>query len=762
MRNILKLLLVLMLPVAALAADGFEASSAYFDSQGRYTVEVDVPAGARHAVLESHVQGPPMRWKNLVSGALDGRAARVIFRVPAGFSTKEILRVKTGPETTVPAAQLNDPTLYTVIYESGLGEQVKLDFLRDASAKMREWASLPRAEYQARLIGWAHTKPLVAVASVSMPADNVAIRFTDGDVCVLLNKQRDSETLVPESAPAGTYRTETEVSRKFAAAAETKRSERGPEAPFAESLGLPASNRAVTAHSLEAFFPDSAPTIGNWLASSGYSVKKVSGTTVDEVKSWFSSGSLGVLFWHVHGCSYEKDGVQSVGLVTRQFASVALSQGAYKAMRDSGELALAIDRGQTVPYYVITPTFVRKYMRFAANSLVVIDACHGTNADLAQAFIDSGAGSYVSWDWESGKRSGESCRKIFDRMLGMNQESPISTVKERSFSQPIVETWMWQQGYEFDPSPKYPGQTRSNAQLIWRQHPLTPAYVLKPTIIRILNQVAGPDQRFSALMIEGNFGEDPGSGQRNVIWGGQVLPVLRWEGADRIYVRVPNPAPVGGVQVVVSRGFVYDAFSNEVPITEWAVPFTWNFNEAGSLSEKMVMRVKFRADLRGERIYPEAPVVYQNTSFWCIADCTGTMSAAGTYSPMEGVTLSYHGGSTMKSFDLVSDHVPEGHMLTNSGTMRGNGSFSAFHLRASGAYEQTYTYVLPDGGTFSQTVPAASSFDGASFFAPLPSFNPVTFVLGAGNKTISEGASSSTLSWPATTPAAIPTAETPR
>ena len=696
-----------------------------------------------------------MSWRPLVSGPIDGRAARVIFRLPPAFSAREIVRARTGSETTIPPAELGDPSLYTVLYESPIGEQVKLDFLGDAAAKMREWGTLPRAEYQAKLIAWAKANPLVAEALVSMPADNVSIRFTDGDVCVLLNKQRGSEPLSPEFAPAGTY-------GETPAPVESRVAERGPIASLATGLGLPASKHAVTAYSLESIFPDSAPVIGNWLSSAGYDVRRFSGSTVADIRSWSSNTApLGVLFWHVHGCSFKKaDGTESVGLVTRQFASEALSKGAYKSMRDSGELSLAIDAGHTVPYYTITSAFIRNNMRFAPNSLVVVDACYGSNADLANAFIAAGAGSYASWDWESGKQSGEPCRKIFDRMLGMNQETPVSVVKERSFSQPVVQTWMWQKKYDFDPSPKYPNQARPNATLIWKHHPQTPAHILKPSIIRVLNQVAGPNQRFSALMIEGDIGDDPGEGKRNVTWGGQLQQVLRWEGANRVYIRVPNPAPVGNVQVLVNRGF--NSRSNEVPITQWTVPFTWIYTDAGSLTEKMELKVKFRADLHGERVYPEEPVKYLDSNFWCIADCTGTLTASGTYSPMQGVTLSYSGGSTMKSYDWVSEQVPEGHLITNSGAMRGDGNFSSFHLDAAGEYKATYTYVLEDGTTFSETIPAQSGFDSTDYLVPLPSFNPSSFLFRSGSKTVSHGSGSATLSWPATNAMAIPTAETPR
>ena len=765
MKGIVSSLAVLALVALAPAAEVLKNQPPHFDSQGRFTLEVEVPAGSRHALLEAFVPGPPASWRPLVAGPIDGRAAQVTFRLPANYAPKQIVRAKTGPETTVPAAELNDPSLYTVLYGSAISEQVKIDFLSTAAARMREWVSLPRAEYQAKLIAWANANPLVAEAVISMPADNVSIRFTDGDICVLLNKQRGSETLTPEMAPAGTYDAPALSGSRSAAPLETPAKQSSQITPLNNSgLGVPASKHGVTAHSLESIFPDSAPTIGTWLTSAGYTVKTFSGTTVGTVKGWSSSSQpLGVLFWHVHGCSFAKpNGTSSVALVTRQFASEALSQGEYKAMRDSREVLLAIDINQTVPYYTITSDFVRNHMHFAANSLVVIDACYGSNDDLANAFIAAGAGSYASWDWESGKQSGEPCRKIFDRMLGTNQETPVSAVPERSFSQPIVQTWMWQRKYDFDPSPKYPNQIRPNATLIWKHHPTNPAHILKPTILRILNQSIGgsPDEKFSTLWLEGDFGDDPGEGMRNVKWGGQLQQVLKWEGPNRIYVRVPNPAPVGNVQVTVYRG--YNSKSNEVPITQWTVPFTWTYTDAGTLTEKMELSVKFRGDIHGERIYPEDPVKYSNVNFWCIADCSGTLSASGLYSPAQGVTLTYSGGSNMKSYDMATQQVPDGHLLTNTGEMRGDGTFFDFHLDASGIYKATYTYVLPDGGSMSQVVDAQSGFSSDGYFVPLPGFNSTSFIFKAGNKTLPHGSGSATLTWPAASAVAAPTVDTPR
>ncbi len=751
-------LLLVLLAWAALApaAEVLTHQPVHFDGQGRFTVEVDVPAGSRHALLEAFVPGPPVAWRTLVSGPLDGRAARVIFRLPPAFSASEIVRARTGPETTVPAAELDDPALYTVLYESPISERQKIAFLSSASAKMGEWSSLPLGEAQARLIAWAETDPLVESAEVSPEGDNVTMYFTDGDLCLLLKEPRGTgDDTAPPLSAASVPPAETAVSRRGPVL------ESGSFTKAATGLGLPASKRAIAGTSLESSFPNSAPVIGDWLAATGYDVQRFGFANVRDIKTWSTDASrIGVLFWHIHGCTFKRrDGTPTVGLVTREVVTDVLSDGEYSSMKKAGELTMA-SYPDKAPFYVLTGAFVRNRLHFAANSLVVMDSCYAANEDLANAFIAAGAGSYASWDWESGKQSGDSCRKIFDRMLGMNEEAPVSAVKERSFSQPIVETWMWRKKYDFDPSPKYPNQARSNAQLFWKHHPATPAHILKPTIIRILNHSGPPGGKYSMLWIEGEFGDDPGEGKRNVTWGGQLQQVVEW-GPNRIYTRVPNPAPVGNVRVLVNRGF--NGLSNEVPITQWTVPFTWIHDDAGSLTQRIDLNVKFRADLHGERTYPEEAVKYSTASFWCIADCTGTLSASGNYSPMEGVTLSYSGGSTLKSFDMGGDEAPPGHLVLNSGQVRGDGTFLAFHLSGAGEHDATYTYVLPDGGSFSQTVPTQAGFNGSDYFAPLPSFNPASYVFRAGSKTINLGTeSNATLSWPATTAVAVPTTDTPR
>lgn len=747
-RHLLSLLLLVLGPLPLAAAD-LTIEESKFDVQGRFTVQVPVPAGTRHAALEMMKTGAAPGWKTLVSGPLDGRKARVIFKLPGNHGSSAMVRAKAGPEISVPAAELNDPELITVVYESAIGEQTKIDFLKDAAAKMKSWGSLPRAEAQANLIAWALANPLVADASVTSIGDNISIRFIDDDIVVLMSKPRRYDLSGPMPSEARVEIPETPGGvQGFAPLAPT-------------GLSLPGSKQAITAFSLESTFPSSTTTIAGWLKGHNYEVDQFSSTPVLTVKAWSTDITpIGVLFWQVHGCPYtKKNGTTSTALVTREFASEALSQGAYATMRGTGQLGLAIADGETVPYYTITGSFVRAFMRFAPNSLVVMDACFGANQDLANAFLEAGCGSYVSWDWLSGPESGTPCRKVFDRLLGMNKEAPVSVIKERAFTVDVVSRWMHLKGYDEDPSTRFPNQDRPNSILVWHHRQQNPAHMLRPSIMRILQEAPSPGEPYMKCLLEGDFGDDPGSSKRTVKWGGKVMDVVRWDEQEGVVFRIPNPAPVGNVQVIINREF--GSLSNEVPITEWTVPFTFEHREQGSLKATIVSNVKFRADIHGERYEPEGAVSYLIRPFANIADCKGTLTATGTYSPEAGVSYTWSGGSSLVSIDPGYQGEPPPNLIVNSGAFSGGGQTMYFSLTAGGGFTETYKWT--DGnGVHTEINDQTTDCDGSPFFVPLPKVNATTYVFSGGNKTLPNEEGSDTLSWPPTTPEAKPTAETVR
>jgi hypothetical protein len=753
MNRHLRLISLLSFCLAAMALSAVpENRDAAFDALGHFTVQVEIPEGSRHAVLEiSNDLSASAVWRPMIAGAIDGRAARIMFRLPPQAAGKVFARVKTGTATTLPPVELSGPDLCYVTYADSISSSAKIDFLTAASPKIREWASLPIDQWQANLIAWALQSPLVDSAEVVPPADNVSVRFKDGTTAALLCAPRRYTGPSMESEAPAAAKTAVRSPGNFTP----------PSAPPAPTgWNLPDSNNAITAFSLETGFPNSAPTIGGWLSARNYSVINFPSTTIDQILLWSYPKPIGVLFWQSHGVPYrKKDGSIGMALVTRQYATKTLSDGAYAAMIKNDEINFAVD-DENKPFYAITSEFVRKRMRFAPNSIVIVDACYGGGAELAAGFTAAGAGSYASWDWLSGPYSGTPCLQVFDRLLGMNQEPPVSTPKERPFSLMATRWWMSVYQFDYDPSPKYPNQGRPNARLTWYDHPSKPGYILCPTIMRVLHENKDINEPYTKFLIEGDFGDDPGDSLREVLWGGQKMHVVRWEPFYGIIIRMPSSPPVGNIEVIMRKGFT--TRSNLVPITEWTVPFTYEVTSKGSLKAKMVMNVKFRADIRGSRGNPEMPVQYLGRLFSNMADCQGTVSASGTHSPDAWTTVTWSGGSSLTSVDPNADETYAPKRIRNSGSINfGLGRIDDFQLSGDGDFTETEVSRHPDGTSTTTVRQGAIGFPGF-YPAPQMPLNPDNAVLHGNSLTWSGEDGSAKLSWPFVAPLMVPDNNTPR
>ncbi len=724
--------------------------STRLDTGNRFVVECDVPAGAGYAALETLAPAKSGVWKTTISGAIDGRAARVSFSLPRPDGAPTVLaRVRTAATgAAVPVAELTDPALLTISYSGGGGttvsEATKIAVLKAAAAKMREWSALPRTERQASLIAWAKSQAGVEDAYVNPVADNVCLQFQDGDTSVLLNRQRTDGSTPPNLIPQG----QRIVEKNLAANGVAVRDD--------ATTGLPDTDNAVAAYSLEAAtFPNSAPTIAGWLTAANYNTRTFSSTTVDDIKTWAPEGNpLGVLFWQAHGCSYGKPGdFTGIAIVTRQTATLELSAGAYKEMRANGELMLAKDERETEPLYTVTSKFVKKYMHFAPHSLVILDTCYAAHLEIAGAFITAGAGAYTSWDGESGVESTTPILKVFDRLTGSNQEPPLSTPPERPFSLPVIRQWMRTNEYDIDPSPKYPNQDYSNPRLIWQTHPTAPAHILRPSVMRVLHEFSGQDEPFTKFLLEGDFGSDPGASKRKVTWGDREMEVLRWDKDNGIVIKPPAPPPAGDFKVIIRNNHA----SNANPYSEWTVPFTYEFSGKGSLNYKVEMNVKLRGDIHGSRYMPEMDVQYTPIPFGNLNDCTGQITAGGLYKPDPDTTITWSGGTALRSVDASQGgNTPAVNLLFNGGVLVP--SFGAI-----------INFSLQNTGTFTEKTNNSTSTVGA----PLAGFDwpPPTIQLNLGNNAITgntlyyvdpEGNGSAKLSWPTVIPVSSPTIQTPR
>ncbi|MCW1912765.1 hypothetical protein OJ996_04225 [Luteolibacter sp. GHJ8] len=732
-----------------------ENRGAGFDALGHFTVQSEIPAGSRHAVLEiTSDLSASASWRPMIATAIDGREAKLMFRLPPQASGKVFARVKTGISTTLPTVELSGPDLCYVTYADSISSGAKIAFLTSASTKMGEWSALPLAQWQANLIAWALQDPKVASAEVVPPADNVSVRFKDGTTATLMRAPRRYTGPAMQSAA-------TAVAKAPHSPEPFPPAPAPPKIPTETGRNLPDSNNAVTAFSLETGFPNSAPTIGSWLATRSYAVRTFPSTTIDQILQWSASKPMAALFWQSHGVPYrKKDGSIGIALVTRQYATDALSDGPYAAMIKNDEINFAVD-DEKKPFYAVTSEFVRKRMRFSPNSIVVVDACYGGGAELAAGFTAAGAGSYASWDWLSGPYSGTPCLKVFDRLLGMNQEPPVSVPKERAFSLMATRWWMSAYQFDYDPSPEYPNQGRPNAKLTWYDHPDKPGHILCPTIMRVLHENKDLKEPYTKFLIEGDFGDDPGESLREVLWGGQKMQVVRWEPYYGIAIRMPSSPPRGNIEVIMRKGG-FTRRSNVVPITEWTVPFTYEVSGKGSLNAKMVMNVKFRADIRGSRGNPEMPVQYLGRLFSNMADCEGTVSASGTHSPDAATTFTWSGGSSLTSVDPNADETYAPKRIRNSGSINfGVGRIDQFQLSGDGDFTETEVRVHNDGSSTTIVRQLGIGFPG---FYPAPEMP-----LNLGNGTLrgntlewsgSEGTVK--LSWPSVTPQMMPDNNTPR
>jgi hypothetical protein len=753
-RLLLRLSIALGLAAPPLLSQELKIRHAGFNAQNQFVVEADVPAGSRHAVLEVMRQPASEGWRSVIAGAIDGRAARVTFRLPR-TAPSAIARVRTGVSTTLPAAELSDPALYTVTYSGDITAiQAKLDMLNAADEKFATVSTLPRPQMHAAMIAWAKSFPIVADAEVAPTSDNVTIRFTDGTHAVLLNAKRTDGNVPPNRVPQGQRIPAPE--EPFASQGRVIARGVGAPPTWGPDGSVPASRRAVCMFSLESWFPSSISTAAGWLQTANYATEVYPSTQVSHLM-WLTGvgNEIGVLFWQAHAYTFKKqDGTEEGAIVTGDFASRAEDVLGNQALLDKGELTLAKDEARNEPpFYAVTPAFIRKYMKFSPHSLVMLDACYGGHPLIAGAFIDAGAGAVGSWDHESGKASATCMLKVFDRLLGANQEPPISFPPERPFSLPIIRMWMAMQGYDLDPSPKYPNQATDNARLIWRQHGTNPALILRPAVMRVLHEFAGINEPYTKYLIEGDFGYDPGPAKRQVLWDGQPMNVLKWTQRDGITIRPPLSPPTGNIQVVINQHWK----SNQTPMTEWTVPFTARFFSLGTLQYTVTMNAKFRADVHGSRGMPEQMVQYLPTQFTTLGDSFGQVTASGSYQVSENKVIAWSGGTQLSSVDpaVPLEGLPPEDTIECSGALNLlTGTIDAFQLIGRGRFTESVTDQPP------QIVAT-----GTYFTYPLlqPRINLGNNAFMAGSFTFPSGSGGGGgVTWTTTLPQMAPTTDTVR
>jgi len=607
-----------------------------------------------------------------------------------------------------------------------LDEAVRLATATAANAVYQANLARPKAERDAALVSFLREQATIEAAGVSS-ADNVWARFTDGTLYMVLDNGGPPPPLAPSPA---------------AALVEAARS------PFLSDL--PGGVRAIIGNSLGPPWRDVSGEIGGWLADAGYAVQSA-GFTVDDFENM---SDVSVLFWQTHsgegqlrpdaGTPQPGGGPPVVFSFWTNTASSGNPPQKMKALRDDGSLALAFVDG--VFRYAITDKYIRERLKgkFAPAALVAIDSCTGAGADAAWAA--AGVSHFVSWSALSGNISYLAFEKYFDRLLGANAATPLSTPKERSFPTGAVEAWMQRDGYDLDPSIFDTGE-KSVAQLRFLHHPANGDFaILRPTIYRALNTAPGAGQTFFRFTLDGSFGDDPGPARRSVSLGATQLDVLSWN-PTQVILKVPSPIPSGKFQVSIGP-----RKSEAVPLTEWLIPFTYDFVGLDTLQYQITMNCRLRADVRGARALPVDALAWPPTATWELEDSGGSVSVSGDLSDTSGKLLEHWtGGGSLRWYD------PAVKPLTN-------------FVMCSGGFDQPSSTVflgLAAAGNFSKA--PASGTGTASLDGIIPptvlTVDWQTMTINGNTITVTPATNhgvSASLSWPSVTPTNMPVDDDPR
>lgn len=609
-------------------------------------------------------------------------------------------------------------------------EGSKLQFVSDMGTQMNGWRTLPRDQRHANLVAWAKAQSTVEDAGIEPTTSNVWVRFKDGDSTIYLDNR------APDPA-AG----------------------QAPPAREVKKNDVPGATKAVVIWSLEDHkFEDVTESIRLDLNNHGYSATRLAKPTIEQLRT--AVNGAGVLFWQAHsGIGQDKFNNQirtRYAINTGMPATIELGQGAYKAYREAGELFIAgleVKKPdgtlEVIRVYAITDLFISRHLSMAPNAFVAMDSCTSSASPLRTAFQTANAGTYVGWNALSGFASGRRFQLMFDRLLGVNLEPPMSNPPERPFDIDVVQYWMQTKGYDMDPSPD------SIAQMQWSYKSGSKSLILRPTIARAIYEAEDNTNKFTKFLIEGTFGPDPrASGQvGKVMWGNTECQIVSWTELEGIKIKPPKPCPVGDLQVIKGN-----LWSNKVPLTEWTLPVTYTLNGKGTLQYKVTMNLKFRVDARGARWEPEDAVRRHPVACFQLDDSTGRVTASGQYKPSQDTTITWSGGTTLTSTDIgkVVDGIIFGGDLNIT-----TGKIESMFISASGSYTRTETTT----GSAPRVTQPMAQLDG--YFTYSIPFNTTTYVIpsGSANPTMPIGnpeGVSATLTWGPATPLNPPTAQTQR
>jgi hypothetical protein len=382
--------------------------------------------------------------------------------------------------------------------------------------------------------------------------------------------------------------------------------------------------------------------------------------------------------------------------------------------------------------YGFTGAFVKKYMTFSTNSLVVISACTSFDPGMLSAFSQAGASVYFGWDKPVLANVCDAAGGfIIDRSLGTSLLSPVPTPPQRPFNWELV-------FYDLD----FRGADVSRGKQVARMRYSQlkgDLNVLVPSIQDITFMTRDANQ---TMRLEGDWGTVPGQVMLN---GTPLKLVSPWNERD-----LETEVPTGGgtVQVVVNG-----LKSNAVQLTEYSGSITYTEAGEGTLKKRMSLTLKFIVDIHKYRIVSGANAVYKDEAlFWypraigLLRGSGGTYEASGKYKrSFTDSTLWSGSGSFALTASLLSA-VPTG----------GGGGGGVVDDEGKAA---TLSFM----GMAPYTITTSGSPTREEFFTPTAVFSePIYatvgsgYVLKGGTLTAASSGSTYTLEWSDMVPQYLP------
>ncbi|MEJ1239315.1 hypothetical protein WBG78_14355 [Chryseolinea sp. T2] len=282
-----------------------------------------------------------------------------------------------------------------------------------------------------------------------------------------------------------------------------------------------------------------------------------------------------------------------------------LSDEKNKEDLDNGVLAYSLglqNKNESLEWhYSITEEFVKKYMTFAENAIIYVDACNSMNDEsksFGEALLDKCAnkkGTFVGWTKPTSSVAYiPTQRYIFDRMIASND---VSGTEQKPDQRPFDFVSVYNDMFTY-PEVFHLGVSKHGGRLAYNSRSTTEV-LLTPSI----SYITMYDWE-SIMVLHGLFSDGPV--QNGHVWiNGKEASVIQWS-KNFIICKIDDEGGDSFGNVMVTYN---DQRSNTVPLSAWTIPLTVTRDEAGIKTEA-TLKLRLRGDVHRFRAEPNAtPIV---------------------------------------------------------------------------------------------------------------------------------------------------------